>query len=135
MYKGMTCRKNLLLAFVLLSALFWSDLAWADGRIGSRLGIDARPVQEKLESSTGKNSSGRVLIHRLAGPVTLDGRVEEDAWMGAASLAMVMQMPEFGGPPSENTEVLIGFDDQYLYVGARLFDQRAGQNPVSLEET
>ncbi|MCJ7680443.1 MAG: carbohydrate binding family 9 domain-containing protein, partial [Candidatus Aminicenantes bacterium] len=54
--------------------------------------------------------------------VTLDGRVEEDAWNGAAPLAMVMQVPEFGGPPSEKTEVLIGFDDEYLYVGARLYD-------------
>ena len=64
-----------------------------------------------------------VHIHRLSGLITLDGLVEENAWNGATSFSMVMQIPEFGPAPSEKTELLIGFDDEYLYVGARLYDR------------
>lgn len=66
---------------------------------------------------------GPVKINRLSGPIVLDGRVEEEAWISATSLSLVMQAPEFGTAPSEKTEVLIGFDHDYLYVGARLFDR------------
>jgi len=73
-------------------------------------------------SSLAEVPLNRVRIHRLTGSVTLDGRVEENAWDGATSISMIKQMPEYGGPPSERTEVLLGFDDDYLYIGARMFD-------------
>jgi len=63
-----------------------------------------------------------VKIRRLSGSITLDGHVEEEAWNSATSLSMVMQTPEFGKPPSEKTELFIGFDNEYLYVGARFYD-------------
>ncbi|MBU4255215.1 MAG: carbohydrate binding family 9 domain-containing protein [Acidobacteria bacterium] len=120
----MTGRKTplLLLTMMLVFARGWSDQSAGGDRPESRFREESRPVQEKGRISSAINSSDRVIIHRLTGPVTLDGRVEEEAWNGAASLSLVMQTPEFGGPPSEQTDVLFGFDDDYLYIGARLFD-------------
>jgi hypothetical protein len=36
---------------------------------------------------------------------------------------MVMMTPNFGFPPSEKTEVLVGFDDEFLWVAGRLYDR------------
>ncbi len=65
----------------------------------------------------------KIAIQRLAGPVILDGRPDEEAWRGVRRLTMIMMTPRFGDPPSERTDVLVGFDDDNLYVGAVLFDR------------
>ena len=72
-----------------------------------------------------------VRISRLSGPITLDGKIDETAWNSATSIDLVMQTPNFGEPPSEKTEILAGFDDEYFYFGAKLFDSEPDkiQNP------
>ena len=62
----------------------------------------------------------RVILSRVNGPVTLDGMSTEPAWEGIESLPMIMHSPTFGNPPTEKTEILIGYDDTYLYVAGRL---------------
>jgi hypothetical protein len=79
-------------------------------------------TQGEKAGQTFQDSAEQVRIPRLSGSVTLDGRVEEEAWESAASLPVVMQRPEFGGPPTERTEILIGFDNDFIYIGARLSD-------------
>jgi hypothetical protein len=102
--------------------------AWAGGeKAGTGEGTqdlfkETVQAQEEKAGQTSLDSAERVRIRRLSGSVKLDGRVEEDAWESATSLPTVMQRPEFGGPPSEKTELLIGFDSDFLYVGARLYD-------------
>ncbi len=63
-----------------------------------------------------------IKIQRIKSPVELDGLSNEAAWEGIRSLPMVMRIPDFGNEPSESTEVLLGYDDDYLYVAGRLFD-------------
>jgi hypothetical protein len=65
----------------------------------------------------------RITISRAAGPVTLDGRVEEPAWEGVRPFCMVMQSPTFGEPASERSEALVAYDDDFVYVAARMFDR------------
>jgi len=76
-----------------------------------------------------KKSSGAVprdkeplAINRLSGAPRIDGRSEEAAWAGATPLPMVQLMPTFGPPPTEKTEVLVGYDDEFFYVAARNYD-------------
>jgi hypothetical protein len=64
-----------------------------------------------------------LVIQRISGSVTLDGLSGEDAWKNIRPLPVVMFMPNYGNPPSEKTEILIGFDDTYLYVAGRLYDR------------
>jgi hypothetical protein len=60
-----------------------------------------------------------------SGPVTLDGVLDEPAW-GAAQPAtgFTQQEPDEGAPATERTEVRFLFDDEALYIGARMYDSR-----------
>jgi len=63
-----------------------------------------------------------ITIQRIGSPVELDGVSNEFAWEGIKSLPIVMRTPIFGSEPSERTEILLGYDDDYLYVAGRLYD-------------
>jgi hypothetical protein len=58
-------------------------------------------------------------IARAAGEVHLDGQLDEGVWTNATSLALVRLRPVAGGPPSAPSEVLLTYDDDYLYAAAR----------------
>ncbi len=60
---------------------------------------------------------------RLASPVTIDGALTEAAWQGAPSSTQLVQGdPVEGVAPSESTWVWLAFDENALYVGARMWD-------------
>lgn len=54
--------------------------------------------------------------------IEFDGMPEEEAWHDATLLPLTMHTPVFGQDPSEQSEVLLGYDDDYLYLAGRLFD-------------
>jgi len=62
------------------------------------------------------------VAQRLTGPIELDGRVDETAWLAIEPLPVVAQTPTFGGEPSEATDIRIAYDDQYLYISGVLHD-------------
>ena len=49
----------------------------------------------------------------------------------ALSLLMVMHTPTFGNQPTEKSEVMLCYDNTYIYVGARLFDSDASKMLVT----
>src|SRR4030066_499894 len=63
-----------------------------------------------------------IKIRRIKSPVVLDGLSNEPAWEGIESFPMIMRTPNFGNEPSERTQVLLGYDDDYLYIAGRLYD-------------
>jgi hypothetical protein len=63
------------------------------------------------------------LAARASGPLEIDGRLDEPAWAEAPSIRTFTQRePDEGAAVSQPTEVRILFDDDALYVGARLED-------------
>jgi len=62
-----------------------------------------------------------VIIEKLSLPLDFDGIPDEEAWQNLAPFKMIMHSPVFGKDPSEKSDIRIGYDDKYLYVGARLF--------------
>ncbi len=70
-------------------------------------------------------------ISRISGPIELDGFSNETAWELITPLPMIMQEPTYKAEPSEKTEILIGYDDDFLYVAARCYDKEPEkiQNP------
>lgn len=62
-----------------------------------------------------------IKIDRIVSPLKLDGMSAEQAWKGIEPLPMKMRTPGFGGEPSERTEILLGYDDDYLYVAGRFY--------------
>ena len=60
---------------------------------------------------------------RLATPIVVDGVLDEEVWTSAPAVTTFVQRdPTEGAAPSEKTEVRLAYDDEALYVGARLFD-------------
>lgn len=71
---------------------------------------------------------------RIKGKVKLDGLSNEAAWEGITPFKMVMQIPDFGKTPSERTEVLAAYDDDYLYIAGRLYDREPGKIQVATKK-
>ncbi len=62
-------------------------------------------------------------IQRSPGPIQVDGRLDEPAWAAAEVISdFVQQRPDDGRPATERTEVRLLYDDEFLYVGAELYD-------------
>src|SRR3972149_2078322 len=79
--------------------------------------------QEKEPPPIPARSQTPVVIQRLSRPVAFDGLSNEEAWKDIQVLSRIMMIPNCGFPPSEKTEVLIGFDDEFLWVAGRLYDR------------
>ena len=88
----------------------------AGGGDGSR---DERATAELADVQLGLvPGRPRVRPTRLATPPEIDGRLDEEAWRRAAVLAdFVQESPLDGAPATENTEVFVAYDDDYLYFG------------------
>ena len=60
---------------------------------------------------------------QVSGGIRVDGVLDEETWrLGAAATDFTQSEPRDGQPASEQTEVRIAFDDQFLYIGARMRD-------------
>ena len=72
---------------------------------------------------------------RVAGDVIrLDGRLDEESWATAPALTdFVQKEPVEGAPPTDRMEVRFVYDDDALYIGARMFSESrsAVQAPLS----
>jgi hypothetical protein len=59
---------------------------------------------------------------RAVSPITVDGKLDEDAWKGEAAEGFIQSDPKDGDPASEPTKVWIAYDDKALYVAAFCYD-------------
>ena len=73
---------------------------------------------------------------RAAGPIVLDGVLDEADWHQADSISSFYQAQPYPGyPASERTVVRILYDDQYLYIGVICYDSQPDNLTVmSLEQ-
>ncbi len=56
-------------------------------------------------------------------PIRIDGVLDDEAWQRAPRATGFLQSePREGQAATEATEVMVAFDDQYLYIGARMND-------------
>jgi hypothetical protein len=60
-------------------------------------------------------------INKILSPVTFDGKPDEEAWKSIEPVSMIMYSPVFGKEPDEQTDVRIGYDDKYLYIGGYIY--------------
>ena len=68
---------------------------------------------------------------RTPEPISVDGRLEESVWMTAPAVTEFWQMmPNEGAPASRPTEVRFLYDDEAIYVGAWLWDERGRNLPA-----
>ena len=67
-----------------------------------------------------------IKLHRLAGPIQLDGLIDEPAWQAVEPFPLVMYQPTYEGTMAEPTEIRVAYDDDYLYVSGRLYHLEPG---------
>lgn len=91
-----------------LSMLLWSVQAVADGDENARNAVDTKVVRAV----------------RAATPPVIDGRLDDPIWANAAMVEDLHEIkPDEFTEPSEKTLVYLLYDDEALYVGARLYDR------------
>lgn len=85
--------------------------------------------QPTIISTTGSAATTRAgSVRRLTQRATIDGRLDDAVWRDATPFTGFTQRePTTGAPASERTEVRIFTDAEALYVGAWLYDARAGE--------
>ncbi|MCG6988640.1 MAG: carbohydrate binding family 9 domain-containing protein [Gemmatimonadetes bacterium] len=67
-----------------------------------------------------------VVAVRRAGPIDIDGHLDEAAWKAAEpATGFIQQTPDEGAPATQRTDVRFLYDDQALYIGARMYDSAA----------
>lgn len=60
---------------------------------------------------------------RRTHPVNIDGMLDEPDWSSAPAITTFRQTrPAEGAPATERTEIRILFDDEAIYIGARMYD-------------
>jgi len=58
------------------------------------------------------------------GSIRVDGRLDEDAWQQSAPITdFIQKEPVEGAQPTDDMDVRIAYDDDVLYVGARMFSK------------
>jgi len=62
-----------------------------------------------------------IKISRISEEIEFDGYPFEQVWNEATVFPLIMYSPNFGADPSEKSEVMIGYDQDYLWIGARLY--------------
>ena len=62
-----------------------------------------------------------VKIKRITGIIEFDGIPAEAAWQTLEIFPLTMNKPNFGLEPSEKSEVRIGYDNGFLWIGASLY--------------
>ncbi|HUX58368.1 MAG TPA: DUF5916 domain-containing protein [Bacteroidales bacterium] len=76
-------------------------------------------------------SQDRITISRIQDEFKFDGIVNDACWDNTQPLQMVMHTPAFGNQPTEKSEVMICYDNTYLYIGARMFDSNPADMLIS----
>jgi hypothetical protein len=81
-------------------------------------------AQAPIISRTPSNAARRqVVATKVTEPLRIDGSLNEPAWARAdVARDFTQSEPREGQPASEATEVMVLFDDHFLYVGARMRD-------------
>ncbi|MGH7552348.1 MAG: DUF5916 domain-containing protein, partial [Longimicrobiales bacterium] len=86
---------------------------------------DARAQEDgRTDTDTLDAHDSRPVVRavRLEGVIDLDGRIEEAVWLRAPAVTNFIQTdPVEGQPATERTEVHVLFDEDALYIGARMF--------------
>ncbi|MDX1547631.1 MAG: DUF5916 domain-containing protein, partial [Rhodothermales bacterium] len=116
-------RLPLYLALVVLSLLLVPP---AISTAQQRTRPDAQSALAENSEGVTRSASGRLQVSAVRlteSTIAIDGRLDEAAWQGAPVIEGFRQRePVEGAPATERTVVRVLYDDEALYIGARMFD-------------
>jgi hypothetical protein len=92
----------------------------------------AAPGQPQIVMTREATGKATVRAVRLLGDFALDGALTEEIYSTVAPLTdFVQQEPSEGAPATEKTEAWILFDDENIYVGARMHETEPDRRVAS----
>lgn len=97
--------------------------------------IDGSPAPVAPEVIT-RDAEGRPTVRaiKLSAPLRVDGRLEEDVFQREKPFdGFVQVVPQTGAPASERTDVWILYDDEHIYVAAKVWDSAPPEQWVANE--
>ena len=77
------------------------------------LAQDTKPQERKIVQTV-----------RANGSLIVDGFLDEEVWQGEGYSDFTQSDPDDGEKPTEKTTVWVAYDEEHLYVGARLYDSQ-----------
>jgi hypothetical protein len=80
-------------------------------------------TQLVLVTAAWAQGSGYLVLPHLNGPIKLDGLSDEPAWEAVKPWLPTQYEPDNGAPPTERTEFLVAYDDDYIYFALRGYDR------------
>ncbi len=89
--------------------------------------IRAAILLSAIASSPLISGQEAITIKRLTAPVDFDGRPVEAAWQSLDNFELTMHRPNYMAAPSERSDIRIGYDDEYLWIGASLYMRDASE--------
>jgi hypothetical protein len=96
--------------------------------LAAALGVAGAAAAQDLQEAPRKQAQA---VRVASGSVNLDGRLDDPAWRNAAPLTDFLQRePQEGAPPSDAMDVRFVYDDDALYVGARMLSSEVIQAPM-----
>ena len=69
-----------------------------------------------------KPTDKKVIAHKISKPLNIDGVLSESFYKEAPIDDFTQKDPNEGEPATEKTYVWVGYDDEYIYFSAKLFD-------------
>ena len=102
---------------------------WTIGVFAIILGlVSIRPLTAQLSETQAIDllklpRTQRFVIPRFQGELKLDGLSDEPGWQSIRPFPFIQAAPNFGAEPTERTEALLAYDDEFLYVAGRLYDR------------
>ncbi len=110
-----------------VGALLVGALTWTAPVISAQqVGDEPSGVAAGLDSVAGYRHelAPTAVATRLLGAITIDGLLDDAIWQRAAPISDFLQTaPLEGQPATERTDVRLLYDDDAIYVGARLHDR------------
>ena len=92
--------------------------------VGSQASVEDPPAPV-APAVISRGENGRVVVRatRLAQPLKIDGRLDEAVYSTVPAITDFIQtVPAQGQPSTEKTEAWVFFDDNYLYVTGRMYE-------------
>ena len=74
--------------------------------------------------SINKPKDKNVVAYRIEEKIKIDGLLSENLYSKPEISDFIQKDPNEGKPASEKTKVWVGYDDDFLYIGARMYDSK-----------
>jgi hypothetical protein len=113
-----------------------SHLRWLAGAAACLAALPAfLAAQTSVPTSVvGRDAAGRVTVRATRAEIDVDGDLDEPIYRSIAPMTeFIQQLPDEGAPVSERTEAWVFFDDDNLYVSARLYESRPESDWIANE--